>query len=132
MSLEFINWEIDGVTVLNLNGRLTLGDATTLFRSAIDELLAAGKPNILLDLHELSHLDSSGIGELLAAQTACKDRGGALKLMNLGRRAEELLDMMSLYTICEVVTDEAEGIRSFSSPPAQTEEPQPSLFSPSI
>jgi len=116
MSLEFINWEIDGVTVLNLNGRLTLGDATTRFRAAIEELIAAGKAKILLDLHEVSHLDSSGIGELMAANTACKNNGGALKLMNPGRRAEILLQMMSLYTICEVVPDEAEGIRSFSSP----------------
>lgn len=116
MSLEFINWEIDGVTVLNLNGRLTLGDATTLFRAAIFELVAAGKPNILLDLHELTYVDSSGIGELVAAHTACKENGGALKLMNLGRRTEDLLQMMSLYTVCEVVPDEAEGIRSFSMP----------------
>jgi len=121
MSLQFINWEIDGVTVLNLNGRLTLGDATTQFRDAIEELIAAGKPKILLDLHEVSHLDSSGIGELMAAHAACRNNGGALKLMNPGRRAEILLQMMSLYTLCEVVSDEAEGIRSFSASPAQSE-----------
>jgi anti-sigma B factor antagonist len=114
MSLQFINWEIDGVTVLNLSGRLTLGEATTQFRSAIEELVAAGKPNILLDLHEVSYLDSSGIGELVAAHTACKRNGGALKLMNLGRRTENLLQTMSLYTVCEIVPDEVEGIRSFS------------------
>jgi anti-sigma B factor antagonist len=115
MSLQFINWEIDGVTVLNLSGRLTLGDATTRFRDAIEELIAAGKPNILLDLHEVSHLDSSGIGELVAAQAACKSNGGALKLLNPGRRAESMLQMMSLYAVCEIVANEAEGIRSFSA-----------------
>jgi anti-sigma B factor antagonist len=120
MSLVFINWEIDGVTVLNLSGRFILGDATTRFRSAIQELIGAGKANILMDLHEVTHLDSSGIGELMAAHTACKDNGGALKLVNLGRRNETLLQMMSLYTVCEVVPNEAEGIRSFSSPSAQT------------
>jgi anti-sigma B factor antagonist len=124
MSLQFINWEIDGVTVLNLSGSLTLGEATTQFRDTIQELIAAGKPNVLLDLHEVSRLDSSGIGELMAAQTACRDKGGALKLMNLGRRVETLLQTMSLYTVCEIVPDEAEGIRSFAD--------HPSLFSPSI
>jgi anti-sigma B factor antagonist len=115
MSLQLINWEIDGVTVLNLNGRLTLGDGTTQFRSAIEELLAAGKPNVLLNLNDVSYLDSSGLGELLAAQIACKEAGGALKLMNLGRRAESLLQMMSLYTVCEIVPNETEGIRSFAA-----------------
>jgi anti-sigma B factor antagonist len=115
MSLQFINWEIDGVTVLNLSGRLTLGDATTQFRNAVEELIAAGKPNILLDLREVTYLDSSGIGELVAAQTACKRNGGALKLINLGRRTEDLLQTMSLYTVCEIVSDELEGIRSFAA-----------------
>ena len=122
MSLQFLNWEIDGVTVLTLSGRLVLGNETTLFRSVIDELLEAGKPNILLDLHEVSHMDSSGIGELMAAHSNCKRNGGALKLMNLGRRVETLLQMMSLYTVCEIVPGEEEGIRSFSAPlpPATT------------
>jgi anti-anti-sigma factor len=120
MSLQFINWEIDGVTVLNLVGRFVMGDATTQFRAAIQELIGAGKANILMDLHEVTHLDSSGIGELMAAHTACKDNGGALKLVNPGRRNETLLRMMSLYTVCEVVPDEAVGIRSFSPPPDRT------------
>jgi anti-sigma B factor antagonist len=129
MSLQFINWEIDGVTVLNLVGRFVMGDATTQFRAAIQELIGAGKVNILMDLHEVTHLDSSGIGELMAAHTACKDNGGALKLINLGRRNETLLRMMSLYTVCEVVSDEAEGIRSFSPPPDRTAA-HPNLFRP--
>jgi anti-sigma B factor antagonist len=115
ISLQFINWEIDGVTVLHLSGRLTLGDATTRFRAVIEELIAAGKPNILLDLHEVTHLDSSGIGELVAAHLACKRNGGALKLTNLGRRTENLFQMMSLYTVCEVVPNEEVGIRSFAA-----------------
>ncbi|HTP87877.1 MAG TPA: STAS domain-containing protein [Bryobacteraceae bacterium] len=126
MSLQFINWEIDGVTVLTLSGRLVLGNETTLFRSAIEELLEAGKPNILLDLHEVSHMDSSGIGELMAAHSACKRHGGALKLMNIGRRVETLLQMMSLYTVCEIVPNEEQGIRSFTPLPplSATSSPQ--------
>lgn len=123
ISLQFINWEIDGVTVLHLSGRLTLGDATTRFRDVIEELIAAGKPNILLDLHEVTHLDSSGIGELVAAHLACRKHGGALKLTNLGRRTENLFEMMSLYTVCEVVPSEDDGIRSF----AAAREPSPQL-----
>ena len=114
MSLAFINWEIDGVTVLTPSGRLVMGKETALFRSTIEELLDAGKPNILMDLHEVTHMDSSGIGELMAAHTNCRRHGGALKLMNLGRRVETLLQMMSLYTVCEIVPNEESGIRSFS------------------
>ena len=117
MSLQFINWEIDGVTVLNLNGRFTLGEATMRFRDAIEELISDGKVNILLNLQEVTYIDSSGIGELVAAHTACKRSGGALKLMHLGRRTEKLLQIMSLFTVCEIVPDEEEGIRSFAAPP---------------
>jgi len=105
------------VTVLTAIGRLTLGRATTAFRAAIEELIAAGKPNILLNLREVTYLDSSGIGELVAAHTACRAHGGALKLINLGKRTETLLQLMSLYALCEVVSSEEEGIRSFAAPP---------------
>ena len=126
MSLQFINWEIDGVTVLTAIGRLTLGCATTEFRAAIEELLAAGKPNILLNLREVTQLDSSGIGELVAAHTACREHGGTLKLIHLGRRTETLMQMMSLYALCEVVSSEEEGIRSFApaAMQARTDAPQ--------
>ena len=127
MSLQFLNWEIDGVTVLTPIGRLTLGRATTEFRAAIQELLDAGKPNILLDLREVPYLDSSGIGELVAAHTACRDQGGALKLIHLGKRTESLMQMMSLFAVCEVVSSEEEGIRSFAPPElsADAEAPLP-------
>jgi len=124
MSLQFLNWEIDGVTVLTVIGRLTLGDATTMFRASIEELIAAGKPNILLNMHEVTRLDSSGIGELVAATTACRDHGGALKLIHLGKRTEAMLQLMKLYTVCEVVPDEEEGIRSFSAPMVSDPLPQ--------
>jgi len=117
MSLQFLNWEIDGVTVLTAMGRLTMGHATAEFRAAIEELIAAGKPNILLNLREVTYLDSRGIGELVAAHTACRDHGGALKLLHPGKRTETLLQMMSLYALCEVVSSEEEGIRSFAPPP---------------
>jgi len=115
MSLQFLNWEIDGVTVLTAIGRLTLGRATTEFRAVIQELIAEGKPNILLNLRELTHMDSSGIGELVAAHTACRENGGALKLIHLGRRTETLLQTISLLSLCEVVSSEEEGIRSFGN-----------------
>jgi anti-sigma B factor antagonist len=125
MSLQFLNWEIDGVTVLTAIGRLTLGRATTEFRAAIEELIAAGKPNILLNLREVTYLDSSGIGELVAAHTACRNHGGTLKLIHLGKRTESLLQMLSLYALCEVVSSEEEGIRSFSPPVVSADAPIP-------
>lgn len=118
VSIEFIDWEIDGVVVLSASGRLVLGEATTLFRQAIEELINRGNLNIVLNLGEVHHIDSSGLGELVTAYTTLKNRGGALKLLRLNKRGEDLMQLTKLYTIFEVFTSEEEAIRSFGSAPA--------------
>src|SRR5260370_35421824 len=83
MGLEHFEWEVGDVTVLHLSGSITLGDGTRKFRKLIRDTLDAGKKNILLNMSEVVYLDSSGMGELVAAYTTSKNTGGTLKLRNL-------------------------------------------------
>jgi len=112
-SLEFIDWEIDGVVVLSANGRLVLGEATTRFRACIRELIERGNIYVVLNLKDVHYIDSSGLGELVTAYTTLKKRGGALKLLNLSPHGEDLMQLTKLYTIFEIFTDEDEAVRSF-------------------
>ncbi len=117
MDLHFIDWEIDGVTVLTLSGRLVLGEPTRQFRATIRDLITQGKTNILLNLHDVQYIDSSGLGDLTTAYTSCKQAGGALKLTNLASRTRNLLQLTRLFMVFEVFTDETVAIRSFAQPP---------------
>jgi len=111
--LEFLDWEVEGVVVLTLTGRLVLGPSLTRFRETMRELMERGKMNILLNMKEVLHVDSSGLGELVTAYTTLKRRGGRLKLLKLNARGESLMQLTKLYTVFEVFTDEDEAVRSF-------------------
>ena len=113
-SLQFIHWEIDGVVVLSPTGRLVLGDSTNTFRETIRELIGQGKTWIVLNMKDVYHIDSSGLGELVTAFTSLRHRGGSLKLLNLSARGENLMQLTKLCTIFEIFRDEGEAIRSFS------------------
>ena len=113
MPLEFIDWEIDGVVVLNASGRLVLGDATSRFRDCIRELIERGNIHVVLNLKDVHHVDSSGLGELVTAYTTLKKRGGALKLLNLTPHGENLMQLTKLYTVFDIYDDEASAIASY-------------------
>ena len=115
MSAKLIVRQADQVTVVDVNGRITLGDGARLMRDKIAELLKAGKSQILLNLGEVSYIDSSGIGELVAAFTSVTNRDGQLKLLNLTKNVEGLLQITKLYTVFEVFDSEVTAIRSFGS-----------------
>jgi anti-sigma B factor antagonist len=112
--LVFIDWEVEGVVVLTLIGRLVLGDATAAFRETIHALVDKGKLRVLLNMKEVHHIDSSGLAELVSAYTTLKHRGGRLKLMNLNPAGESLMQLTRLYTVFEVFHNEDEAIRSFT------------------
>jgi anti-sigma B factor antagonist len=101
------------VTVVELSGRLTLGEASALLRKTIRGLLEDQRKNILLNLGDVDYIDSSGIGELVSGFTAVKNQGGDLKLLNLTKRVRDLLQITKLYTVFEVFTDESTAIHSF-------------------
>lgn len=114
MALEYFDWEVDGVTVLHLQGPITLGDATRRFRELIQQTLAAGKKDIVLNMAEVYYLDSSGLGELITAYTTANRQGGKLKLMKLAPRVRDLVQLTKVYQVFEVFDDEESAVRSFA------------------
>jgi anti-sigma B factor antagonist len=105
--------QVDGIVVLDLSGRITLGEGSVTLRDAVHDALAKGSKRILLNLGDISYIDSSGIGELVSAFTSVKNAGGELKLLNLTRKVHDLLQITKLYTVFDVKDDEASAISSF-------------------
>lgn len=110
--------EVDGVSIVDVAGRITLGDGSTLLRDTIRGLMANGEKQILVNLGEVSYIDSSGLGELVSAFTAVRGEGGELKLLRLTRKVHDLLQITKLYTVFDIHNDEAQAIASYASPHA--------------
>jgi anti-sigma B factor antagonist len=125
MALEHFDWEIGDVLVVNLTGPITLGPGTREFRQLITDTLESGRKNILLNMAEVYYIDSSGLGELVAAYTAATRRGGKLKLMKLTQRVQDVVQLTKVYRIFEVFNDEATAVRSFEVIPGPDAEPGP-------
>ena len=115
MSMKAIVRQVDSVTIVDVSGRITLGEGCTQLRELIREQLAKGNKNVLLNLGDVSYIDSSGIGELVSSYTAVSSQGGSLKLLNLTKKVQDLLQITKLYTIFDVHDDEAKAISSFSA-----------------
>jgi anti-sigma B factor antagonist len=101
------------VTVVDISGRITLGESSALLRKTIRDLLDDKRANILLNLADVDYIDSSGIGELVSAYTAVKRNGGALKLLQLTKRVHDLMQLTKLFTVFDVYSDERTALRSF-------------------
>ena len=114
MALTIASREVDGVTVLDLSGRITLGEGSVQLRDSVRDLLAKGQKKILLNLGDVNYIDSSGIGELVSAYTTVRNQGGELKLLNLTRKVHDLLQITKLYTVFDVKDDEASAIGAFA------------------
>ena len=114
MSVKLNARQVGDVTVLDAAGRITLGEGSSAFRDKIKELTVAGNKKILINMADVSYIDSSGIGELVSGFTTVTNSGGSLKLLNLGKRIQDLLQITKLYTVFETFEDEAAAIRSFS------------------
>ena len=113
MSFKVISRELDGVTVLDLDGRITLGEGSALLRDLIRERLRSGHRRILINLAQTSYMDSSGLGELVSGYRAVKDEGGELKLLNLNKKVSDLLQITKLYTVFDIYFDETQAVSSF-------------------
>jgi anti-sigma B factor antagonist len=105
--------QVEGVTVVDLSGRIKLGEGSSVLRDTVKDLLAKGHKNILLNLGDISYIDSSGIGELVGAFTSVRNQGGELKLLHLTKKVHDLLQITKLYTVFDVKDDEAAAIRAF-------------------
>ena len=103
----------DGVEIISLQGKITIGSGDTQLREVINNAVNAGKTKILLDLSQVTTIDSSGIGDLVGSYTTVTNRGGKLKLLHLPAKLNELLHVTQLITVFEVYEDEKEAVGSF-------------------
>jgi anti-sigma B factor antagonist len=101
------------VTVLDLSGKITIGEGSVSLRGAIRRLIEEGKKKILLNLGKVSYVDSSGIGELVSSFTTINREGGQLKLLNLSQKIQDLMTITKLHTVFDVYDDETVGLNSF-------------------
>ena len=113
MSIKASTRMVDSVTIVDLSGRITLGEGSSTLRETVRDLISKGQKNILLNLGDVTYIDSSGIGELVSSFTSVSNQGGRLKLLNLQKKVHDLLQITKLYTVFEVHTEEAAAVRSF-------------------
>ena len=112
-SVKISTRQVDGVTILDMSGRITLGEGSTVLRETVKDLLSKGQRKILLNLGDVTYIDSSGIGELVSAFTSVRNQGGELKLLNLTKKVHDLLQITKLYTVFDIKDDEAAAIQAF-------------------
>ena len=115
MSLKMRTRELNGVMVIDLGGQITLGEASAALRDEVRDQVSHGSNKILLNLADVTYIDSAGLGELTAAYTSVKNRGGALKLLNLTKRVHDLMQITKLYTVFDAYDDEKKALASFVS-----------------
>ena len=113
MALKVMNRETDGVAVLALDGRIVLGEETNKLRESVKNLVSQGKRRIVLDVKNVTMIDSSGLGALVAAYSSAKSGGASLRLCNLGAHFNELLQITRLLTVFDVSKTEQDAVRSF-------------------
>ena len=114
MSVKLNTRQVGDVTVVDVSGRITLGEGSSVLRDLLRELVAKGNKKILLNLGEVTYIDSSGIGELVSGFTTISNQGGSLKLLSLTKRVQDLLQITKLYTVFDVHEEEAHALRSFA------------------
>jgi anti-sigma B factor antagonist len=105
--------EVNAITIVDLSGRISLGEGSALLRKTVRDLLDHGQTKILLNLGDVNYIDSSGIGELVSGFTAVRSREGELKLLNLTKKVHDLLQITKLFTVFEVYSDEGTAVGSF-------------------
>jgi anti-sigma B factor antagonist len=113
MSLDIERKEREGITILDLNGRITMGEEATKFRQAIQDLAKGDSPKLILNMQHVDYIDSTGLGAVVMSSTSFRKVGGEVRLMNLNRRNVELLVATKLTTIFEIFNDEQDAINSF-------------------
>jgi anti-sigma B factor antagonist len=113
VSMKTSTRQVDGVTIVDCSGRITLGEGSITIRDTVRELLSKGQKKILLNLGDVSYIDSSGIGELVSAFTTVRNQGGDLKLLKLTKKVHDLLQITKLYTVFDVKDDETAAVKAF-------------------
>jgi len=115
MTIKMTNSEVDGVSVVALDGQIVLGEESNSLREKLKSLIAEGKKKIVLNMDNIKYIDSSGLGTLVAAHCSAKTRGASLRLCHLGSKFQEVLQITKLVTIFDVYDTEAAAVASFSN-----------------
>ena len=113
MALSINTREVSHVMILDIRGRIVLGDEIGQLRKAVRGLVADGKKKIILNLAEVDYIDSSGVGELVGCFTTVRNAAGELKLMNLSQKVHDVLHVTKLYTVFDIKDDEFQAVKSF-------------------
>ena len=113
MALLIDSRDVASVTILDVRGRIVLGDEIHMLRDAVRKLIAEEKKKIILNLAEVDYIDSSGVGELVSAYTTVRNAGGELKLLNLTQKVHDVLHVTKLYTVFDIRDDEFHAVKSF-------------------
>lgn len=116
MSIQLSTRQVNDVTVIDYSGRITLGEGASVLRDSLRSMAGEGHKKILLNLADVSYIDSSGLGVLVQSYATLNSRGGQLKLLNLSNRVKDLLLITKLLTVFEVFDDEGQAVRSFTAP----------------
>jgi len=114
VALKMTNREVDGVSVVALDGRIVLGEESNALREKVKSLIAEGKKKVVLNMANITFIDSAGLGTLVAAHHSAKSQGAALKLAHLGAKFQEVLQITKLLTVFDVYNTEAEAVSSFA------------------
>ncbi len=115
MSLKANVRRVGDVAIVDLAGRVTLGEGSGLVRNTIKDLIVSGQKNVLLNLKDVSYLDSAGLGEMVGAYASVTNAGGSIKLLHPQAKVHDLLQVTKLYTVFVAFDDEAEALRSYST-----------------
>ena len=115
MTVSMTNSEVDGVSVVTLDGRIVLGEESTSFREKLRSLIAEGKKKIVLNMANIKYIDSAGLGTLVAAHLSAKNQGASVRLSNLGTKFYEVMQITKLLTIFDVYDTEAAAVSSFQN-----------------
>jgi anti-sigma B factor antagonist len=114
VALKMTSREVDGVTVVAMDGRIVLGEESNALREKVKSLVAEGKKKVVMNMENVTFIDSAGLGTLVAAHHSAKGQGASLRLCHLGNKFQEVLQITKLMTIFDVYNTEAEAVASFS------------------
>ena len=120
MSLSVKTRKVDGVIIIDLSGRLTIGEPVLMLRETLRVQVNDGSRQFVLHLGDVSYIDSSGLGELVSAYTTVRNKQGDVKLLNLTAKAKDLLQMTKLLTVFDVYEDEAKAVAALKSASSKT------------
>jgi anti-sigma B factor antagonist len=130
MALKMTDREVDGASVVTLDGRIVMGDEGNALREKLKNLISEGRKRIVLNMNHIEYIDSSGLGTLVSAHLNAKNHGASLKLSNLGRKFQEVLELTKLVAVFDVCNTEASAVASFSKLTDEAAAEKPSVTLP--